>query len=197
MNTLILYAHPNPQSFNAAIKHTLQHSLQEQGSEVRIRDLYEMRFNPILSVDDFNEYAQKSLPADVKEEQEHIAWAEQLILLYPTWWISMPAILKGYVDRVFTNGFAFRYTESGAEGLLTGKKALVFQTCGQPEQVLQQYGLIEPLRISIDTGILGFCGIETLAHEIFYEVPTITDDDRKQMLDKVKGIIQAQQSTVH
>lgn len=188
MKTLIVYAHPNPKSFNAAIKETLVSELQAKGHEVKVRDLYAMNFNPVLNVDDFNHYAQKQIPADVKAEQDGITWADHVVFLYPTWWIGMPAILKGYIDRVFTNGFAFSYTENGAEGLLKGKKALVIQTTGQPLDLLKQYNLLSPMEVSVDHGILGFTGIEVITHQFFGGVPYSSDDDRKRMLEEVKGI---------
>jgi NAD(P)H dehydrogenase (quinone) len=100
MKALILYAHPNPKSFCAAMKETLVKELKEKGHEVRIRDLYEIGFNPVLHADDFNEFFQNRVPADIKEEQDHIAWADLLVFVYPTWWIGMPAILKGYIGRI-------------------------------------------------------------------------------------------------
>jgi NAD(P)H dehydrogenase (quinone) len=76
----------------------------------------------------------------------------------------MPAMLKGYIDPVFTNRFAFKYTENGAEELLDGKKAIIFQTTGQPKESLDAYGLISPLKVSMEMGTLAFTGIETVAH---------------------------------
>lgn len=189
MKSLIIYAHPNPKSFNAAIKETLVTELQAKGHEVRVRDLYEMKFNPILTADDFTQFFQNQIPADIKTEQTEIEWADLLFFLYPTWWIGMPAILKGYIDRVFTNGFAFRYTENGAEGLLKGKKGIVIQTTGTAGEILSGLNLVSSMENSVDVGILGFCGVETVAHKIFYAVPTVTDEVRKEMLTECNKII--------
>lgn len=189
MKTLIIYTHPNPKSFCAAIKETVEQELKSKNHEVRVRDLYQLNFNPILNADDFNQFFQNQIPSDIKAEQNEIEWADNLVLVYPTWWINMPAMLKGYIDRVFTNGFAFQVTENGAEGLLKGKKTIIFQTTGQPEENLKPYNLISPMEISIENGTLAFCGIETVAHQFFYAVPYITDDMRKSMLEEVKTVI--------
>ncbi|MDQ0200335.1 NAD(P)H-dependent oxidoreductase [Neobacillus ginsengisoli] len=189
MKTLVIYTHPNPASFNAAIKETVVNELTSNGHEVKVRDLYAMNFNPILSGEDFVQFSQNKTPADIKAEQDVIAWADQLVFIYPTWWTNMPAMLKGYIDRVLTNGFAFKYTENGAEGLLNGKKAIIFQTTGQPKDSLEAYNLISPLQISMEMGTLAFTGIETIAHPFFHGVPYVSDEDRKNMLDEVKQVL--------
>ncbi|WP_028402184.1 NAD(P)H-dependent oxidoreductase [Ectobacillus panaciterrae] len=189
MKSLIIYAHPNTKSFNAAIKETLVNELTILGHEVRVRDLYEMDFNPILHADDFTQFFQNQIPEDIKNEQNHIEWADTLFFVYPTWWINMPAMLKGYIDRVFSNGFAFRYTEQGAEGLLKGKKAIVIQTTGTPEHILSASNLISPMEIAMDIGTLAFCGIDTIEHRFFTGVPVISNEERQSMLEELKHLV--------
>lgn len=103
---LIIYSHPNPKSFNAAIKQTVEEFLKEKGIEYSIRDLYIIGFNPVLSADDFIALQQGNSLEDVKKEQEFIKNADILILIFPMWWYSFPAILKGYIDGVFSH-FSF------------------------------------------------------------------------------------------
>lgn len=130
MNTLIIYAHPTKESFNSSIKNQVIKVLDRKNHEIKIRDLYQLNFNPILTEDDFTSFSQNKVPEDVQAEQNAISWADHLVFIYPTWWIGMPAILKGYIDRVFTNGFAFRHTKDGSQGLLNGKKVIIIQTTG-------------------------------------------------------------------
>ena len=104
MKYLVVYAHPNPKSFCHAIKEEIVVRLKEQGAIVDVRDLYQMGFNPVLSANDFMQLAQKKIPADIQKEQDLVAGADTIIFIYPVWWFSMPAILKGYVDRVFMRG---------------------------------------------------------------------------------------------
>src|SRR5690606_40356054 len=103
-----------------------------QNHQVRVRDLYDLGFDPVLSPAELKQYEdeEKAISVDVKAEQEAILWADHIIFVYPTWWWSMPAILKGYFDRVFVPGFAFSVSEKGIEGLLKGKKAWIIQTTG-------------------------------------------------------------------
>lgn len=96
--------------------------LEGKGHEVRVRDTYELNFNPVLGASDFISFSQGNTPEDIKEEQEHISWADSITFIYPVWWAGLPAILKGYVDRVFSHGFAYAYGENGIEKLLSGKK---------------------------------------------------------------------------
>lgn len=84
--------------------------------------LYELNFNPVLGASDFISFSKGNTPEDIKEEQEHISWADSITFIYPVWWAGLPAILKGYVDRVFSHGFAYAYGENGIEKLLSGKK---------------------------------------------------------------------------
>ncbi|WP_243291908.1 NAD(P)H-dependent oxidoreductase [Bacillus sp. FJAT-47783] len=190
MKTLIIVAHPSPSSFNKSIVETCIQKLEEKNHEIRVRDLYEMSFNPVLKEDSFTVPQQEKAPSTVREEQEHINWAENLIFIFPTWWGGMPAILKGYFDRVFTNGFAFEFQDEGSEGLLTHKKALIFQTTANPKDKLKSLQLITAIETIIDVGILQFCGIETIAHKFFYSVPYIDDQSRKDMLKEVEDIIE-------
>lgn len=88
--------------------------------------MYELNFNPVLKDDGFTVKQTGKIPASVRIEQEHLLWAENILFIFPTWWGGMPAILKGYIDRVFTNGFAFESQAAGSKGLLKNRKAMIF-----------------------------------------------------------------------
>ncbi|MFC0272183.1 NAD(P)H-dependent oxidoreductase [Metabacillus herbersteinensis] len=188
MNTLIIYAHPSKESFNSSIKDQVIKELQRKKNEIKIRDLYQLNFNPILTEDDFTSFAQNKVPKDVQAEQSAISWANHLVFIYPTWWIGMPAILKGYFDRVFTNGFAFRHSKDGPQGLLNGKKVIIIQTTGQPEQYLKPNQLISAMETSVDVGILDYCGLEILTHKFLYSVPYVDKETREKMLKEVTDL---------
>jgi len=190
VKTLIIFAHPKPASFNGAILQACLNKLQEKNHEIRIRDLYEMNFNPILKDDGFTVKSSTSIPATVRTEQEHLLWAQNLLFIFPTWWGGMPAILKGYFDRVFTNGFAFEFQAAGSKGLLMNRKAMIFQTTSHPKESLKPYQLISSIETIIDVGILQFCGIETLAHKFFYSVPYVDNQTRENMLKEVEDIVE-------
>jgi len=190
MKTLIILSHPDPNSFNHAIVKRVIHKLETKQHEIRVRDLYEMNFQPILKEDCFTTGYSTQIPSSVREEQEHIKWANQLLFVFPTWWGGMPAILKGYIDRVFSNGFAFKFKDDSSEGLLNDKKAIIFQTTSHPEESLKPYQIISSIETIIDVGILKFCGIETIAHKFFYSVPYVDHDSRNRMLKEVEDIVE-------
>jgi len=104
--------------------------LQSKESEVRVRDLYELGFDQVLKGSDLLNLQTGKFADDIKAEQEQIEWADVITFVYPVWWAGLPAMLKGYVDRAFANGFAFTYGENGPIGLLSKKKAIVFSTTG-------------------------------------------------------------------
>jgi NAD(P)H dehydrogenase (quinone) len=188
MNYLIVYSHPNPASFNHAIKETVVKALKDKGKNVRVRDVYSMRFDPVLKADDFETFQQERTPRDIEIEQEHVRWADVLIFIYPVWWAGMPAIARGYIDRVFSIGFAYENTPEGPKGLLTGKKVYVFNTMGAPVAAYEQSGIFKAIELLTDQETFRFCGLEVLGHKYFGSVTTVTDDDRKAMLGEVERV---------
>lgn len=110
MNCLILWAHPDPDSFNAALHDTAVSTLRQEGHEVRDLDLYRMGFNPVLSPAEKRSYLPDT-QANIDGLHEHVdalRWAEALIVVYPTWMYGPPAMLKGWLDRVMLPGVAFK-----------------------------------------------------------------------------------------
>lgn len=185
MKHLIIYAHPNPKSFNNAILEVLSKTLKEKGHEVTVRDLYAMDFNPVLGVSDFELLNKNMVADDIKVEQAHVGWADVIIFIYPVWWNSMPAIARGYVDRVFSLGFAY---SKDNKGLLPDKKVLAISTLGAPLDVYEKTGLVSSMQKTIDGSLADFCGMEFVEHKYFGSVPNVSDEDRKNMLEEVKQI---------
>ena len=107
MNHLIIIAHPRKESLNYLIKNRLVEKLEQEGNQVKVRDLYEMQFRPILEFDEIKYNKDGKICPDILVEQNYISWAEHSTVIYPLWWNAFPAVLKGYIDRIFTNGFAF------------------------------------------------------------------------------------------
>ncbi|MGG4470583.1 NAD(P)H-dependent oxidoreductase [Paenibacillus alvei] len=183
MNHLVIYAHPNEESFNHAILGTVVESLQEKGHEVMVRDLYAIGIDPVLKFDGKGE-----VDPEIKKEQEYISKADVITLIYPIWWTGMPAILKGYIDRVYSYGFAYQYnTDGGIDKLLAGKKGLIINTHGTPKDIYDSIGMTEALKKTSTTGIFEFCGIESVGHLTFGSVPSVDDSTRKGMLEEIKN----------
>ncbi|MEN6461871.1 MAG: NAD(P)H-dependent oxidoreductase [Syntrophomonas sp.] len=189
MNALVIYAHPNPMSFNAAVVKVVQEELEKKGAMVKVKDLYAMNWNPVLSGEDFQGLHTGKVPADIKQEQADVSWADKVVMVAPVWWHSVPAMLKGYIDRVFSIGFAYEYTQTGARGLLGGKKGLVITTSGADEKTAQQTGMLRDLENGLVNAVFGFSGFSEFKLKNLYAIPTVSDDQRKQMLTDVRTTI--------
>jgi NAD(P)H dehydrogenase (quinone) len=189
VNHLLMYAHPNANSFNHAIVQTIAEEFRKAGKDILLRDLYALHFNPVLAADDFAAIQHGTVLADVKAEQDLIRASDILIVVYPLWWSGLPAMLKGYIDRVFSYGFAYEITEAGGVGLLTGKKVFLVTTMGASREDYEQFGMFRSFDQTIDSGIFRFSGMEVIDHIYYASVPYITDEDRKKMLDNIRSQI--------
>ena len=114
MRLLFIHAHPVPESFNTALCTAAVDSARACGHEVLLIDLHAEAFNPVMSADERRGYTKPGpVPADLAHHVQALQWAEGLILVYPTWWYAQPAILKGWMDRVWRPGIAFTLHEEG------------------------------------------------------------------------------------
>lgn len=190
MKHLIVYSHPNPKSFNHAIKETFAEALKKKKHDVHIRDLYTLNFDPVLKASDFELLQKGRVTADVGAEQNEIKWADTITFIFPIWWTGLPARLKGYIDRVFSHGFAFVIDQNGVKGLLTGKKVLILNTTGTPQGMYEQSGMQKSMNQTMDTGIFEFCGMQVVAHKYFSGVTTNSPEERNAMLGEVEAIAQ-------
>ena len=185
MRYLIVYAHPNPKSFNHAIKEKVEARLKREGAQYDVRDLYGLGFDPVLKGSDFIGFKQGKPPEDIRREQEFIKNADTLIFIHPVWWFGQPAVLKGYIDRVFSFGFAYTADEKGLRGLLNGKKAVILNTTGGSEADYKDKGFKDALGKTMDTGTFGVCGIEVKLHKFFHAVPAVSNEAREKMLQEI------------
>ena len=186
MKALIVYAHPNPASFNAGILETIREELETQKVTYEIRNLYELQFDPVFSGSELGSVftGNGSLP-DVQHEQSLITQSDLLIFVYPIWWFGPPAILKGYIDRVFTHGFSFLYGPEGVTPMMKGKKAFVVQTGGNTPDAYEAFGLTDVPKDTIGKGIFQFMGFETRVHTLL-SVQQVSAETRAAMLNDIK-----------
>jgi NAD(P)H dehydrogenase (quinone) len=178
-------------SFNHAVLEAVVEGLRAQDQDVVVRDLYQLGFSPILRSVDLARMAAGQMPDDIKAEQDQVRAADCLTFIFPIWWTGMPAMLKGYIDRVFSMGFAFALEPQGARALLTDKKAMIFNTTAFPQALYQNSGLAESLDANLEGGILRFCGLQVLLHKYFWGVPFSSAEERQQMLADIPGLVQA------
>ncbi|TWB47707.1 NAD(P)H dehydrogenase (quinone) [Bradyrhizobium sacchari] len=196
MKVLIVFAHPEPRSLNGALRDVAVEALQAQGHDVRVSDLYAQSWKSDVDRADFPSlpgdarlapaaasklaFEAGTLTADVKSEIEKLLWADMLILQFPLWWFSMPAILKGWVDRVFAYGFAYgvgehsekRWGDRYGEGTLAGKRAMLIVTAGGWQEHYSARGIngpIDDLLFPINHGILYYPGYDVLPPFVVYK----------------------------
>lgn len=186
MKNLVIYAHPNPASLNHFFKQTIVESLKKSEEEVIVRDLNEINFNPVLSLNDMDGQRIGQVSEDVKTEQDFISWADQIIFVYPIWWTGMPAIMKGYIDRVFSYGFAYRYDQGIQKGLLTGKKIVIVNSHGKSNAEYQAMGMDKALALTSDTGIFTYCGLEIKQHFYFDKADRASEENILEWENQIK-----------
>ncbi|TDD66392.1 NAD(P)H-dependent oxidoreductase [Actinomadura rubrisoli] len=186
MNVLWIFAHPEPRSFNGALRERGVRTLRGLGHHVRQSDLYAMGWNPLVGPADFGHdprerllvgaeseraHATGALSADIRAEQDKITWSDALVLQFPLWWHGMPAILKGWFDRVFVQGFAFGVTDARGrtlrygDGGLAGRRALVVTTAGARPTGLGPRGVhgdAEEVLFPLLHGTLWYTGMRVL-----------------------------------
>ncbi|WP_428912200.1 NAD(P)H-dependent oxidoreductase [Niallia sp. Krafla_26] len=189
MNHLIVYAHPHPESLNQAILERTVSALKNNGHKVTVRDLYELHFQPVLQREDTAAMKRGQIPEDILTEQEFINEADVITFIYPIWWTGLPAILKGYVDRVFAYGYAYASNEDGIIKLLRGKKGLIINTHGTPKEEYDEMGMTAGLKITSDMGIFDFTGIQPVDHLLFGSIGYLHKDKYNAILQKVEKTI--------
>lgn len=194
MKVFLVYAHPEPASLNGSLKDHVVRELGSRGHEVRVSDLHAMRWKAVADADDFparagNErlvyheasgaaYAAGTQRDDVAQEQEKLLWADLVVLQFPLWWFSVPAILKGWIDRVFVHGFAIGVPKPGTrqwlrygEGRLAGKRAMLAVTTGGREEQYGDRGIngeIDSLLFHLNHGLLHYTGMTVLRPFLAY-----------------------------
>ena len=187
MKNLIVYAHPNPASLNHFFKQVVVETLENSNQEIVVRDLNEINFNPVLSLDDMNGQRMGHVAADVSKEQDFITWSDRIIFVYPIWWTGMPAIMKGYIDRVFSYGFAYRYDEGIQKGLFTGKKAIIINSHGKSNEEYAENRMDKALALTSDKGIFNYCGFEIEEHFYFDKADRASCENISEWENQIKS----------
>ncbi|MBB3104891.1 NAD(P)H-dependent oxidoreductase [Azomonas macrocytogenes] len=204
MNVLLVYAHPESSSLNGSLKNFSVKHLEDAGHKVQVSDLYAMQWKAILDADDSTDrqpgarfdpsldskraFENGTQSQDIALEQDKLRWADAVILQFPLWWFSMPAILKGWVERVYAYGFAYGVGEHSdthwgdryGEGMLAGKRAMLVVTTGGWESHYGPRGIngpIDDILFPIQHGILYYPGFDVLPPFMVYRTSR-TDEAR-------------------
>jgi NAD(P)H dehydrogenase (quinone) len=183
---LIINGHPNPTSFNAALVQSYKKGALEAGAQIKEIVIAELNFNPNLA----HGYQKRTeLEPDLTEAWEKITWATHIVWIHPVWWGGLPAITKGFIDRVFLPGFAFQYKENSVwwDKLLKGKSAHIITTLDQPGWYYKfAYG--KPSVNQLKKSTLEFCGVKPV--KVTYVGPIRNSNEmlRKKYVSQVEKL---------
>ncbi|KAG8000613.1 NAD(P)H dehydrogenase [quinone] 1, partial [Nibea albiflora] len=211
---LIVYAHQSAGSFNAAAKDAAVEVLKAKDYAVEVSDLYAMKFKATATAEDIIEsqeifvlpqqgmlrmlitsvtaeetklaWEAGKLSADITEEQRKLTEADLVILQFPMYWFTLPAIMKGWIDRVLTLGFAFSHEKRYSQGIFKDKKAMLSFTTGSHESMFSANGVNGDMNVTLwplQHGILHYCGFQVLAPQIFWAPSHVTSEVRSTMLE--------------
>lgn len=183
---LVILGHPTRDSLCGALAEAYVQAAMEAGSEVRLTRLGELEFDPVLH--DGYQHTQPLEPC-LQSAQADVLWARHLVFVYPTWWGAMPALLKGFFDRAFLPGFAFKYRENSSmwDRLLAGRSAHLLVTMDSPPWYYRFVSRM-PGHQQMKKTILEFCGIKPVAITSFGPVRGSTAETRNQWINTVKTL---------
>lgn len=180
----IINGHPNKESFNSGVAEAYKNGAIEAGAEIKEIRIADLNFNPNLQ---FGYQKRMNLEPDLLNAWEIIQWADHLVWIHPVWWGGLPALMKGFIDRLFLPGLAYKYRENSLwwDKLLKGKTAHIITTIDQPGWYYRLvYG--RPSVNQLKKSILGFCGIKPVKVTYLGIVRTSTEEQRKIWLKKVR-----------
>ena len=185
----ILLGHPDNESYCGALAHAYEAGAREEGHEVRLMSLADMNFNANL---EHGYNAIQELEPDLRGFQENIRWAEHVVIVFPVWWGTFPAQLKGLFDRAILPGFGFKYYKKNGifwRRLLKGKSARLIITMGMPRiaYFLTSLYVIPGVRL-LKYGILKFCGISPVRASSISRVLAASPEKRERFIAKIKKL---------
>lgn len=205
MNVLIVHAHPEPRSFTAAMKDTAVETLSAAGQSVVVSDLYAMGFDPVAKAADFPSRADSeylvyaleqrrawetgTLSPDIDAEVRKLVACDLLLLSFPIYWFSVPAILKGWIDRVLLSGLTYGGKRFYDRGGLAGRRATLLLTLGARPHMFGPdaiHGEIETMLRPLLRGTLWYTGMAVLPPFLAYHVPYIDHAARTAILDRFR-----------
>lgn len=187
---LVVLAHPLPESFAASTAKTVVEALEARGHSVDLLDLYAEDFDPRLSAGERAAYMEPGYqPTEVAGIVARLKAADGLVLVFPQWWFDLPAIMKGFIDRVFVPGVAFEHDKAGGGivPLMTNIRTFrVVTSTGSPWRVVHFY-MGNPVKRILKRGVAAFCATGVDFHMLtIHDMDRATDEEREGFLAKVR-----------
>ncbi|MBN2475249.1 MAG: NAD(P)H-dependent oxidoreductase [Pirellulales bacterium] len=188
MKVFVVIGHQHPGSFCHAIAEAAVEQLRTAGHDVVFHDLYQEGFDPILPHEEIDKQAE--LDPAVQRHVDEVAAADGYVVVHPNWWGQPPAILKGWLDRVFRQGSVYEFGPDGVVGLLKGRSALVLTTSNTPREAeLELFG--DPLENLWKACVFNFCGVEDFHRRNFESIILSTPEQRKAWLEEVRQLVRS------
>jgi NAD(P)H dehydrogenase (quinone) len=170
MNVLIVFTHPKRECFNRKLLNAVISGLEAAGHEYQVADLYAENFQPAMIEEDFAQFDRKPMPPEILAEQKRVEWSDAVIFIFPLWWWSVPAMLKGWIDRVVSYGWAWENPLDPSSGYLDERKILVLISAGASLAHLAKRDYDKALDIQLNTGTWDYCGFRDVTTHIFESV---------------------------
>lgn len=209
-NFLWVSAHPEPRSLSASLAREGQHALRDQGDTVVVSDLYAMEWDPILAPSSYGSdpatrfhpaeaaqaaHSADTVASDIRAEQAKIDAADVIIVQFPMWWFGAPAILKGWFDRVWHQGYAYGHRGPNGEwigygdGFLAGRRVMIVATLGGPDWMYDERGIhgsIDDLLFPLQHGMFFYAGADVLPPFLLHGVDRYTAEDGVKASDLLR-----------
>ena len=188
MHVLTIFAHPRRDSFTGAVLESLLDGFHAvEGHTIEIADLYGEDFESRFQPADYAQFRGETMPAEVRREQARFDRCDAVAFVFPVWWWSFPAVLKGWIDRVFSEGWAYNFEPGLSRGRLKDRPTLVLGVAGSRESTYRKYRYDEAMRVQIDVGILGYCGLRDVETHVLFDVEQ-SGDNRSRYLSEAREI---------
>lgn len=190
MKHAVIVAHPNSRSLTHSAGQAYAVAVRALGHQALVRDLYAIDFDPRLREAEIPHLSPPTPGRDVVAEREALADADVFAFVYPLWFNAPPAILKGYVDRIFCMGFGYGWTPGGTEPLLDGRQLVSFTFSGAPDQWVHDTGALTGLVSTFDSHFARMCGLRLVDHvHTGGIVPNMTSEAVQDVLDRVADAV--------
>lgn len=197
MHILIIYSHPNPESFTHALMDSYIAGLNTAGHTHEVVDLYEIDFNPNLQMEDYNTFVGGPPPEDVKIQQAKVAKADMIVFFCQVLWSNLPPNVLGWIIRVFSYNFAYQLTNEGWKGSMAGrigmlkqKKVLIISPTFFSEKDYKETGIKAAMeKIIAEYGFV-YPGIKEAEYILMYQATSVSDKTRKKYLEQAKTLAQ-------
>jgi NAD(P)H dehydrogenase (quinone) len=170
MRILAVLSHPNRASFTGAMLDAFVDGAEGAGHEVDVADLHRMAFDFAFQAGDAAQFGGAPMPDAVVAEQARIERADAIAFFYPVYWWTFPALLRGWIDRVLSFGWAYRFSDSPDKGLLADRPVHLFAMCGASRATFEDFGYRPAMERLIDEGTFRYCGLKDVRDHYVFDV---------------------------